>query len=74
MNGNKCADCGGSGFIICVEWKDDGYNDYPGTYGTFSNIGREEDAHAYWQETCKLCKGSGYTDYDEQGRLTAQFA
>ena len=66
MNGKKCSSCEGSGFIICVDWIDDGYNDYPGTR---QNIGDPQDMRRMWRETCGVCHGHGYYHYGARGEL-----
>lgn len=65
----KCEDCGGSGFVLCVVWRTDGYNDYPGSYGSFERLGPIEDMARYWREPCKLCGQTGYIHYGKDGRL-----
>lgn len=64
-----CVDCGGSGYLICIDWYADGYNDYPGTYGSFKRIGNPADMRKHWNEPCKMCAGTGWVHYDSAGRL-----
>ena len=66
MNGKVCTNCEGSGFVICVEWVEDGYNDYPGTR---ANIGNVLDMKKMWRETCRICGGHGVYHYGPRGEL-----
>ena len=67
----QCVDCGGSGYVICIVWRDDGYNDYPGTYGSYARIGNPDAMRKHWDEPCKMCEGTGWVHYDSTGRLRA---
>ena len=63
-NTQTCPDCGGSGEVILVEWRDGGKDDYT---GSSYNIGDISEVRKVERITCPLCEGKGKYHYDRDG-------
>ena len=62
----SCPDCGGSGEVILVEWRDGRTDDYT---GNSYNIGDISEARKVERIKCPLCEGKGRYYYDREGKI-----
>lgn len=60
-----CPDCGGSGEVIEVEWRDGRKDDYT---GSSYNIGDISEVRKVERIKCPLCDGHGKYYYDRDGK------
>ncbi len=67
---HTCSDCNGDGFIICVQWRDGGYDDFPASRGFVSDDDPENPRpiRRQWRSRCESCHGVGTYHY-ENGSL-----
>lgn len=67
---SSCSDCNGCGYIISVEWRDGGYDDFPASQGYLSDDDDENPRPIQRQRRsrCPSCGGVGTYHYEGGGR------